>query len=141
MLAADFIINVNNKNVETVMQELESSVSKMKIKRKAEISDENIYLTDLREYIDYFNEVRGWKPYHNARDLISSINLEASELLEIFQWAGKNTELDNKKMARIKEELADVLIYSIDLANACGIDMIQIIIEKLIINSQKYPLK
>ena len=139
LLAADYIINVNNKNVETVLQELEYSLSK--IKRKTEVSDENLCLGELREYIDFFNEIRGWKQYHNARDLISSINLEASELLEIFQWAGRNIEPDNKKMARIKEELADVLIYSVCLANACGIDMTQIIIEKLINNNQRYPVK
>lgn len=70
-----------------------------------------------------------------------SINIEASELLEIFQWTNKKTEPSPEMMERIKEELADVLIYSIDLANAYGIDMTQMIMNKLVKNAEKYPAK
>ena len=105
------------------------------------LSDDNLPLGPIREFIDVFNKERKWKSYHNAKDLIVSINIEAAELLEIFQWTDKNTEPSHEMMECIKEELADVLIYSIDLANAYGIDMSQMIMDKLIKNAEKYPAK
>ena len=134
--AADIVIDIDGKGKEDVLNEL-----LMKLIDTTALSDDNLPLCKIREFIDLFNEERRWKSYHNAKDLIISINIEASELLEIFQWTDKKSEPSSEMMERIKEELADVLIYSIDLANAYGIDITQMIMNKLIKNAKKYPAK
>jgi len=87
-----------------------------------------------------FVDQRNWSQFHNPKDLAISISLEASELLEVFQWSGQNTDC-SEKMDKIKEELADVLIYSILMANRCGIDLDKAIEEKLRQNMEKYPVE
>lgn len=133
---ADIVIDIDGKEKEEVLKEL-----LMKLSDATALSDDNLPLCQIREFIDLFNKDRKWKSYHNAKDLIVSINIEASELLEIFQWTNKKTEPSPEMMERIKEELADVLIYSIDLVNAYGIDMTQMIMNKLVKNAEKYPAK
>lgn len=87
-----------------------------------------------------FRDDRNWKQFHNPKDLALSISLEAAELLEIFQWSGSDTVCESKK-DKIKEELADVLVYCIHMADACGLDMDEIIQEKMKSNNEKYPVK
>lgn len=91
------------------------------------------------EKIKQFREERDWRQFHNEKDLAISISLEASELLELFQW--KNSEeVTETKLERIKEELADVLIYSYMMADNLNLDIETIITEKLIKNNEKYPI-
>lgn len=85
-----------------------------------------------------FRDSRNWKKYHNGKDLAISISLEASELLEIFQWSAEDLNRE-EKLVQIKEELADVLIYCQMLADYYGLDMDEIITEKLIKNLKEYP--
>lgn len=92
------------------------------------------------ELIKKFRDDRNWKQFHNPKDLAISINLEASELLEIFQWSAENLECSDK-IDKIKEELADVLNYCILLADRCGLDLDKIIREKIKKNEEKYPIK
>lgn len=87
-----------------------------------------------------FRDDRNWKQFHNPKDLALSISLEAAELLEIFQWSGSDTVCESKK-DKIKEELADVLVYCIHMADACGLDMDEIIQEKMKSNNEKYPVE
>lgn len=87
-----------------------------------------------------FRDDRNWRQFHNPKDLAISISLEASELLEIFQWSGSDTVCENKK-EKIKEELADVLNYCILMADICGLDMDEIIQEKIKRNEEKYPVE
>lgn len=86
-----------------------------------------------------FRDERGWKQFNNPKDLSISISLEAAELLEIFQWSGKDISAEGK-IDKIKEELADVLIYAVYLADECGLDINTIIEEKLQRNGEKYPV-
>lgn len=90
--------------------------------------------------IKKFRDDRDWLQFHNPKDLAISINLEASELLEIFQWSGEDLEC-KEKLDRIKEELADVLCYCVLMADRCGLDMDEIIREKMQKNSEKYPVE
>ncbi len=69
-----------------------------------------------------FRDERNWKQFHNPKDLAISLNLEASELLEVFQWSGTDLSCENKT-DKIKEELADVLNYCILLADAYNLDL------------------
>ena len=86
-----------------------------------------------------FRDERNWKPFHNPKDLAISICLEAAELLEVFQWSAEDTWC-REKTGKIREELADVLIYSMMMADLCGLDMDEIIQEKLKRNAEKYPV-
>lgn len=86
-----------------------------------------------------FRDDRNWKQFHNPKDLAISINLEASELLEIFQWSGSDVG-DDGKLDKIKEELADVLNYCILMADACKLDLDDILLKKNELNKKKYPI-
>ena len=86
-----------------------------------------------------FRDDRDWKRFHNPKDLAISISLEAAELLEVFQWSG--TDVSNEgKQEKIKEEFADVLNYCVLMADACGLDIDEIVQEKIKVNNEKYPV-
>ena len=87
-----------------------------------------------------FRDDRNWKQFHNPKDLAISINLEAAELLEIFQWSGSDTVCESK-IDKVKEELADVLCYCVLMADACGLDMDEIVQAKVKRNNEKYPVE
>ena len=87
-----------------------------------------------------FRDDRDWKQFHNPKDLALSLSLEASELLEVFQWSGADLECQNKK-DEIKEELADVLNYCILIADAYKLDLDEIIQAKIKKNEEKYPVE
>lgn len=87
-----------------------------------------------------FRDERNWGKFHNPKDLAISLNLEASELLENFQWKN-NDEAIHKNLNNIKEELADVLIYSLLLANELNLEVEEIILDKLLKNEKKYPIE
>ena len=86
-----------------------------------------------------FRDDREWKQFHNPKDLAISLLLEASELLECFQWSGADTEVLKKRSA-MKDELSDVLIYAVLLADRLNIDIESAIEEKIEKNAQKYPV-
>ena len=92
------------------------------------------------EKILKFRDDRNWKQFHNPKDLAISLSLEASELLETFQWSGADTSCNGKEN-KIKEELADVLIYCVLLADVCELDLDEIILEKVSKNDIKYPVE
>lgn len=87
-----------------------------------------------------FRDDRDWKQFHNPKDLAISISLEASELLEVFQWSGADTS-SNNKIEEIKEELADVVNYCVLMADACGLDLDEIVQTKIEKNNEKYPVE
>lgn len=89
--------------------------------------------------INEFRDERDWRQFHNEKDLVISISLEASELLELFQWKNSD-EVTKENIERLKEELADVLIYSYMLADNLDLDIDEIIDEKLSKNNEKYPV-
>lgn len=87
-----------------------------------------------------FRDDRDWKQFHNPKDLAISISLEAAELLEVFQWSGADIASEGKQ-EKIKEELADVLNYCVLMADVCGLDIDEIVQEKIKRNNQKYPVE
>ena len=97
-------------------------------------------IKELIQKIVAFRDERDWKQFHKPKDMAISISLEAAELLEIFQWSGSDTEVDtDKKIVKVREELADVLIYAFLLGNDLGLDIAEIVSSKLDENSRKYP--
>lgn len=107
------------------------------------MSDRSTTVWDLRAAVDAFVSARDWHPFHNAKDLAISIAIEAAELLEEFQWLDAEQvaekRADREARERVRQELADVLIYCISLGNALGIDLSDAIRDKLAIAAQKYP--
>jgi dCTP diphosphatase len=107
------------------------------------VPDQTTTVADLRGAVDAFVDARDWHPFHNAKDLAISIAIEAAELLEEFQWhdAGQVAEAsaDPEARERIRQELADVLIYCLSLSNALDIDVSEAIRDKLAISGRKYP--
>lgn len=95
----------------------------------------------MRQTILNFRDERGWKPYHNEKDLAISISLEANELLENFQWKSSEEAVNDKdSFQNMKEELADILIYLIQLADKLEIDLEEEVLEKMKKNALKYPI-
>lgn len=94
---------------------------------------------EIEEEIRTFVHERNWEQFHTPKDLAISISLEANELLEKFQWSGKETDVPAKRDG-MKEELADVFIYCFMMADAIGVDPRSIIQEKLEQNRKKYPV-
>lgn len=92
------------------------------------------------EIVKKFRDDRNWRQFHNPKDLAISLSLEASELLEIFQWSADDLECINK-IDMVKEELADVLSYAILLADRYGLDLDEIIQAKMQKNAEKYPVE
>ena len=97
------------------------------------MNDIDAILTELRK----FNQERDWDQFHNGKDLAIGLSIEASELLECFLW--KNPE--DASIGKIKEELADVLNFAFQMADKYGLDIKQIMLEKLQRNAQKYPVE
>jgi len=87
-----------------------------------------------------FRKARDWEQFHNPKDLAISINLEASELLELFQWTGESVEIDAHR-PEAEQELADIMIYCIYFAERLGIDIPEAIAAKVEMNEQRYPIE
>lgn len=92
-------------------------------------------MEELIRKILQFRDERDWKQFHTPENLAKSIVLEAAELLENFQW---DDRYDDQK---VKEELADVMLYCVLMADSVGADILEIMGEKLIKNSLKYPVE
>ena len=96
-------------------------------------------MENIIQAINQFRDERDWRQYHNEKDLALSVSLEAAELLELFQWEQPEDVVLTKR-ERLAEELADVLIYSLMMADNLNFDVEEIINKKLVKNAQKYPI-
>ena len=102
----------------------------------------SITLTDLRNSLRRFAADRDWDQYHSPKNLASALIVEAAELLEHFQWltADGSRALTAKQVALVREEMADVLIYLVRLADKLNVDLLEAARKKLGKNAQKYPV-
>ncbi|BCB06070.1 nucleotide pyrophosphohydrolase [Bacillus sp. KH172YL63] len=94
-------------------------------------------IQDIINAINKFRDDRNWGKHHNPKDL--AISIEAAELLEDFQWVSSE-EAVKANHENIKEEIADVLIYSFMLCSELGLDVKEIVEEKMVKNGRKYPV-
>jgi NTP pyrophosphatase (non-canonical NTP hydrolase) len=90
----------------------------------------------ITDRIKKFTEERDWAQFHNAKDLALAISIEASELNECFLWKSA----DEGNVDKIKDELADILIYALLFADKYNFDLNEIISQKLDKNEKKYPV-
>lgn len=102
-------------------------------------------LQQLTTQLLEFRDARDWRQFHSLKDLILSLNLEASELLELSQW--KPEQQFEKEAAtesmhqRLQEECADVLLYLLLIAERTGIDLQRAAANKIAMNEAKYPVE
>jgi NTP pyrophosphatase (non-canonical NTP hydrolase) len=93
-------------------------------------------IQEITKALVKFRDERDWEQFHNPKDLAIALNIETSELLELFLW--KSAEEANKE--KIKEELADVFAYAFLIADSYELDVKQIVKDKIKINALKYPI-
>lgn len=92
-------------------------------------------LEELIKRIDKFNKDRDWDQFHTPSNLAKSISIEANELLECFQWSDENYDIE-----AVKEELADVINYCLQMASVLGVDPVEIVNAKMDKTEVKYPV-
>jgi NTP pyrophosphatase (non-canonical NTP hydrolase) len=99
-------------------------------------------MADIQVLIDElvkFRDARHWEQFHNTKDLALAISIEAAELNELFLWKS-NEESEHVDRNKLKEELADVLAFSLLLAGKHDFDVKEIVLEKIKKNGEKYPV-
>jgi NTP pyrophosphatase (non-canonical NTP hydrolase) len=107
-------------------------------------SDSNTSMQSLKDAMQSFVDERAWGPFHNPKNLASSICIEAAELLEPFQWlspdeASNMARSDEGFRSVVCDEMADVLLYLFSLANVMNVDLSQSVLKKIDKNKLKYP--
>jgi len=111
----------------------------------ASLSDSTTTVSALRERILAFVRERDWEQFHAPKNLSMALAAEAAELMEHFLWASpeesRSVASDPSKRAKIAEELADVVIYALEFANATGLDVAASIEAKIEANGRKYPVE
>lgn len=95
-------------------------------------------LVDLSNYLRGFAAAREWEPFHTPANLAKSVSIEANELLECFQWSDTPALED---MELIRNEMADVLIYLLYMADVLGVDLGKAAWRKIAYNEKKYPIE
>jgi NTP pyrophosphatase (non-canonical NTP hydrolase) len=102
-------------------------------------------LDGLIKELQVFAEERDWAQFHSVKNLSMALNVESSELLEIFQWLteeqSNNAKNDPKIKQKASEEVADIFIYLLRVAGKLDIDLNDAVRQKLIKNAEKYPVE
>lgn len=99
-------------------------------------------LLKLRDRLRIFAADRNWDQFHNPKNLAMALIAEAGELVEPFQWLTEeqSKSLDSKQLSLVQDEVADVFIYLIRLADKLGIDLIESANKKIDLNNERYPV-
>ncbi len=101
-------------------------------------------MENIKRKLQKFAEERNWDQFHCPKNLVMALSGEVGELTEVFQWLteeqSKLENLDQKSLSRTKEELADVFLYLIRLADKLDVDLISEANKKIEINAEKYPV-
>jgi NTP pyrophosphatase (non-canonical NTP hydrolase) len=100
-------------------------------------------LTQLRDALRQFADERDWDQFHSPKNLASALAVEAAELLERFQWLteDQSRKLPPEELARVREEMADVLNYLVRLADKLDVDLLEAARDKIKVNALKYPVE
>jgi NTP pyrophosphatase (non-canonical NTP hydrolase) len=109
------------------------------------MQDATTTMGELRRRVLAFARERDWEQFHSPKNLSMALAAEAGELMEHFLWAeskaSADTARDPRKRPEIADEIADVVIYALEFANVCGIDLAAAIEVKLAKNALKYPVE
>jgi NTP pyrophosphatase (non-canonical NTP hydrolase) len=103
--------------------------------------EESGEFTRLRDLVRVFVDERDWDQFHTPKNLSAALAVEAAELLEHFQWLrdGRADELGPDKLAQVRHEMADVLVYLVRIADKLDVDLMAAVQEKMVLNRAKYP--
>jgi len=93
-------------------------------------------IEELQKMVIDFRDKRGWEKFHTAKNLSMSISIESSELMELFQW---HDEISRVNRESLKDEIADIFIYLLLMAETVDIDICEAVKNKLDKNKEKYP--
>jgi len=102
-------------------------------------------IKEIQKRLSEFADARDWDQFHSPKNLSMALSAEAGELLEIFQWLTEKESLgivsSENTLKAAKEEIADIAIFLLRLADKLGVDVEQAILEKIDINEEKYPIE
>ena len=98
-------------------------------------------LDELQQHLRKFAQDRDWDQFHSPKNLTMALSVEVAELVEHFQWLTEeqSQQLDDKTLAEVADEIADVQVYLIRLADKLGVDILASVDEKIKKNEAKYP--
>ena len=96
-------------------------------------------MQELKTQIKNFILARDWEQYHAPKNLAMALNAEAAEILEIFQWKKPEDEHNQAEQEALRQEIGDVLIYLLELADKFEINVVEAAKYKLTLNEKKYP--
>jgi len=110
------------------------------------MTDKISTIADLKDLLQTFRDERDWNQFHDAKNLAEAISIEAAELQELFLWQDSNTVMeklvtDESFKKSVEEELADIVAYCLNFANATGIDISSAVVNKVGKNAAKYPVE
>ncbi len=109
------------------------------------MNDKSTTVFELRELVRQFVDDREWEKFHAPKNLSMALAIEAAELMEHFQWLSveesRSIDADRAKLDAVGEELADIICYTLALANTLGLDVTEIMHAKMKKNEVKYPVE
>lgn len=110
------------------------------------MNDKYTTVQELKNLLADFRDARDWKQFHDPKNLAEAISIEAAELQELFLWKDKNdviqkVENDPVFRERVGEELADVINFCLNFANATGLDIAEVVKNKVAKSDKKYPVE
>ena len=109
------------------------------------MNDQTTTVSELLQLVADFVDQRDWQQFHSPKNISMALSIEASELMEHFQWitidASQQVATEPAKLAEVAEELADVMSYTLAMANTLGIDLAATIEAKMEKNAKKYPVE
>ncbi|WP_300459905.1 nucleotide pyrophosphohydrolase [Desulfobacula sp.] len=99
-------------------------------------------IKSIQERLQRFADERDWEQFHSPKNLAMALSVESSELVEHFQWLTQeqSRELPKEKIGAVEQEIGDVFIYLMRLADKLNIDLLQAAQRKIEVNEQKYPV-
>jgi len=101
-------------------------------------------IKNVQKQLSDFADERDWDQFHNPKNLAMALSVEASELVEIFQWLTPEQAeavMSSGESEHVKEEMADIMIYLIRMADKLNIDLERAVADKIIKNGEKYPVE
>lgn len=108
-----------------------------------EVSEGFRDFTAIRDYLRDFAAQRDWEQFHSPKNLAMALAVEAAELLENFQWLSEaeSGNLPAERLTQVADEIADVQLYLIRLADRLGVDIPSALARKTALNEKKYPVE
>jgi dCTP diphosphatase len=101
-------------------------------------------IKDIQKQLSDFADERDWDQFHNPKNLAMALSVEASELVEIFQWLTPEQAeeiMNSSESEHVKEEMADIMIYLIRMADKLNVDLEKAVADKIVKNAVKHPAK